>query len=212
MDGWSGLACAAIPPAPPSDVFQNRGTPPVPPAGAAPPAPCLMATEGERSLTLLHGRGGRFLGCPCTRGEGWDVCPECGGRDGSGDLWWRTPLFHLAQPPTFLGTGGLPLYPRRGLCPLHPAWGDEGGATFSLGASDPLPRLPLHSGVGMGGLSRVRGQGREWGLMVANAIVPPSSASNVFGYRGTRCTPDGGCAPCTLLDGGGGGAQSDLAA
>ena len=30
--GWSGLACAATPPAPPTDVFQNRGTPPGPPA------------------------------------------------------------------------------------------------------------------------------------------------------------------------------------
>ncbi len=39
--GGSGLACAAIPPAPPSNVFRYRGTPPVPPAGAAPPAPCL---------------------------------------------------------------------------------------------------------------------------------------------------------------------------
>ena len=39
--GGSGWACAVIPPAPPSDVFQNRGAPPVPPAGAAPPAPCL---------------------------------------------------------------------------------------------------------------------------------------------------------------------------
>ncbi len=43
FSGGSGLACAAIPPAPPSDVFRNRGTPPVPPAGAAPPAPRLWS-------------------------------------------------------------------------------------------------------------------------------------------------------------------------
>ena len=33
ISGGSDLACAAIPPAPPSNVFGNRGTPPVPPAG-----------------------------------------------------------------------------------------------------------------------------------------------------------------------------------
>ncbi len=32
-----------------------------------------------------------------------------------------------AYPPTFLETGGLPLYPRRGLRPLPPAWRDEEG-------------------------------------------------------------------------------------
>ena len=41
ISGGVGLACAAIPPAPPSNVFGNRGTPPVPPAGAAAPAPRL---------------------------------------------------------------------------------------------------------------------------------------------------------------------------
>ena len=35
--------------------------------------------------------------------------------------------------------------------------------------------------------------------MVADAVVPPSPPSNVFRNRGTRCTPGGGCAPCTLL-------------
>ena len=117
------LACAAIPPAPSSNVFRNRGTPPVPRRGLRPLHPAWRA-EGERMLTLLQWRGERFLGCP------------------------------------------------------------------------------LHSGVGMGGLPRVRGQGQEWGLMVANAIIPPSPASNVFWYRGTRCTPGGGAAPCTLLGGG----------
>ena len=31
------------------------------------------------------------------------------------------------------------------------------------------------------------------------AVVPPSPPSDAFGNRGTRCTPGGGCAPCTLL-------------
>ena len=33
---------------------------------------------------------------------------------------------------------------------------------------------------------------------------PTGPPSNVFGYRGTRCTPGGGCAPCPLLGDGGG--------
>ena len=45
---WLGVR--RCPTGPPSDVFGNRGTPPVPPAGAAPPAPCL-------------GMEGRFLTC-----------------------------------------------------------------------------------------------------------------------------------------------------
>ena len=53
FNGGFGLACAAIPPAPPSNVFQDRGTPPVPPAGAAPPAPCL----GEGMLLSLAAVG-----------------------------------------------------------------------------------------------------------------------------------------------------------
>ena len=108
FSGGSGLACVTIPPAPPSDVFQDRGTPPVPPAGAAPPAPRLGKRRG-------------FASSP------WHV---------------RT-----------------------------------------------LPSLP-----------RVQGQGHwEGGLVVAGAVVPPSSPSNVFGIQGTRCTPGGGCAPAPCL-------------
>ena len=127
------------------------------------------------------------------------------GRLGGGGFWRRTPLSHLAHPPTFWVQGDTP-------CTLLDS--DGGGAQSDLAAwqRGTLPRLPLHSGVGMRGLPRVRGQGQEWGLMVANAIIPPSPTSNVFWYRGTRCTPGGGCAPCTLLDGDGGGAHADLAA
>ncbi len=56
-----GLACAVVPPAPPSDVFRNRGTPPVPPAGAAPPAPCLGDGGGV-------GASGSFLTFRWVRG------------------------------------------------------------------------------------------------------------------------------------------------
>ena len=39
------LSVRRCPTGPPSNVFRNRGTPPVPPAGAQPPAPCLGTEE-----------------------------------------------------------------------------------------------------------------------------------------------------------------------
>ncbi len=67
---------------------------------------------------------------------------------------------------------------------------------------------------GWGGASPAAG-GRDWGRVVllwptpsfsggsglACAAIPPAPPSNVFRNRGTRCTPGGGCAPCTLLGG-----------
>ena len=82
----SVLACAAIPPAPPSDVFQNRGTPPVPPAGAAPPAPrsgngggvVFSPSASERFLTLprvrVQGQGDG--GCATTSVTGATPSPR----------------------------------------------------------------------------------------------------------------------------------------
>ena len=49
---------------------------------------------------------------------------------GGKGLSWPAPLSRPHRPPTFSRTGGLPLYPGRGLRPLHPAWGRE-GAPFS---------------------------------------------------------------------------------
>ena len=37
------------------------------------------------------------------------------------------------------------------------------------------------------------------GSALAYAVVPTCPPSDVFQNRGTRCTPGGGCAPCTLL-------------
>ena len=73
---WLGLR--RCPTGPPSNVFRNRGTPPVPPAGAAPPAPCW----GERGI-------GRFLACP----QGREISLEAGvGWGEAGALWWRAPM------------------------------------------------------------------------------------------------------------------------
>ena len=62
---WLGLR--RCPTGPPSNVFWYRGTPPVPPAGAAPPAPCL----GEGSVGVFPLGA---LGCFLARGRGWDRC------------------------------------------------------------------------------------------------------------------------------------------
>ncbi len=59
-----GLACAVVPPSPPSNAFGNRGHA-VPPAGAAPPAPRLPSVASLRwrvwalpMLPLVTGVGG----------------------------------------------------------------------------------------------------------------------------------------------------------
>ena len=70
FSGGIGLACAVLqrrdwlglrrcPTGPPSDVFRNRGTPPVPPAGAQPPAP-RWGGRGEE-VGAIRTRGGRAL-------------------------------------------------------------------------------------------------------------------------------------------------------
>ena len=70
ISGGIGLACALLqrrvwlggrrcPIGPPSNVFRNRGTPPVPPAGAAPPAPRLGGTRVLLWRALLQ-RGARL--------------------------------------------------------------------------------------------------------------------------------------------------------
>ncbi len=59
VGGGKGLmvADAVVPPSPPSNVFGNRGTPPVPPAGAAPPAPRWGIKGVVVVYALLRRRG-----------------------------------------------------------------------------------------------------------------------------------------------------------
>ncbi len=59
----------------------------------------------------------------------------------TGGLAWRALLSHRPTLQRFWKQGDT-LYPRRGLRPLHPAWGTESGT---------LPNLPPRAGVGMGG-------------------------------------------------------------
>ena len=91
---------------------------------------CNMYAAGsekeKRAGCPLHGDiiAQPFVSC---KGGGAEASPEAGGRDwGWVGLLWPAPSFSggsglacavvpPARPPTFLGTGGLPLYPRRGL-------------------------------------------------------------------------------------------------
>ena len=104
--------------------------------------------------------------------------PDCGVRP-DGDGWfclWRAPsisegsglacaVVPPAHPPTFLGTGGLPLYPRRGLRPLHPAWGTR---VLSLDVRPPST---------VGRLARTC------------AVVPPAPPGTAVGYRSSPLAP-----------------------
>ena len=216
FSGGVGLACAVVPPAPPPTFLETGGLA-VPPAGAAPPAPCLGDGGFVLACALLQRWG--WLGvrrCPTwpTLQRSWKqgdtLYPRRGLRPlhpawGTGVLFWLAPSFSggaglacvvvpPAHPPTFLETGGLPLYARRGLRPLHAAWG-TGGASLS--------HLPPSAG---GGTRCACWMG---GFVVACAVLqrgdwlgvrrcPTGPPSNVFRNRGTPpCTPGGGCAPCT---------------
>ncbi len=74
-------------------------------------------------------------------------------------LAWPAPLSRPHRPPTFSRTGGLPLYPRRGLRPLHPGWETEAASFSHLARRDPLPNLPPSTEAGIGGFPRAPGEG-----------------------------------------------------
>ena len=115
----SGLACAVVPPAHPPTFLETGGLP-VPPAGAAPPAPCLGM------VASLRWRVWELPNLPLGTGAGTE------GKE-RGGLWWRTPLCRPHHPPTFLGTGGLAVCPAgaAGPCTLL---GNGGRVLSSLGA------------------------------------------------------------------------------
>ena len=173
------------PTCPPSNVLGYRGTPPVPPAGAAPPAPCLWGRRGRRFSPSAEcgGRDKRRLL------DGWSCCGL--GPPSAGGLAWLAPLSrpHLlarpdphpilplnmglgrglmvadavvppTHPPTFLGTGGHPLHlPAEHWVPCTLLW--ETGVTFAWncggtrGTPGGVRRRPLPGGGALGGLRGV---------------------------------------------------------
>ena len=142
--GGSGLACAAIPPAPPSDVFQNRGT------------RCYL----RRGLRPLHPAcgGGREV---AHRDAGHDCASVALSRD------YITIATHATQskvsffsrgfglacaaippapPSNVFQNRGTRCYPRRGLRPLHPACGGWRRRRLPhLARREPFPTAPSSS-------------------------------------------------------------------
>ena len=147
-------------------------------------------------------------------------------RPSAGGLGWACAVVPPAHPPTLLETGGLPLYPRRGLRPLHPAWGTGALAFARMARWGPLPNLAHTWGQGqrhprgvlergMGPLRRAIQRGHRADIAQSSAVVarswprqplgrgvmacsPPAPPSDVCQKRGTRCTPGGSCARCPL--------------
>ena len=118
--------------------------------------------------------------------------PEYGAGEGAYGGGRRCPT---CPPSNVLGNRGTPPVPPAGAAPLHPAWGTEKAS---------LSCHPTSTGGG------TRGACWTDGLVVACAVLqrgdwlglrccPTGPPSNVFGNRGTPCTPGGGAAPCPLL-------------
>ena len=118
-----------------------------------------------------------------------EASPAAGGRDwGWVGVFWPAPsisegsgltcaVVPPAHPPTFLGTGGLPLYPRRGLRPLHPAW-EQRGRRLLTWRDGTLPDLSPGTRAGTAGLSR--GEGALFDCMLVTPI------SRISGFAGVE--------------------------
>ncbi len=95
LQGRVCLGLRRCPTCPPSNVFRNRGTPPVPPAGAAPPAPRLgnaaVSPPGASGCFLARGRGIGTLPKPSPEYEGRDRGAPGGLGEGDGTVAKRDP-------------------------------------------------------------------------------------------------------------------------
>ena len=213
---WLGVRCC--PTGPPSNVFRNRGTPPVPPAGLR---PCTLLGERRR---LLTGRVGALPDLPSYLGGGrislWLALSFSGG------IGLACAVVPPAHPPTFLETGGHAV-PPAGAAPPAPRWGTgislwlalsfSGGIGLACAVVPPAHPptfletggLPLYPRRGCAPCTLLGGRGFCCGLR-------PSSAEGLawrapLSHRPTHqrfwkqgdspCTPGGGCAPCTPLGG-----------
>ncbi len=112
--GGSGLACAVVPPAHPPTFGVQGDTPCTPGGGCAPCTPL-----GGRSRSCV----GAFNPFRWVRGQGLRGRRE-GAYGGGRRYAARTALRRF-------WVQGDTLYPRRGLRPLHPAWGTEASSFFT---------------------------------------------------------------------------------
>ncbi len=145
FSGGVGLACAVVPPAPPPTFLETGGLA-VPPAGAAPPAPCL-------------GDGGFVLACALLQRWGWLGVRRCPTGPPSNVFGNRgtspcTPGGGCA-PCTLLGEGRsvavlpgrfrtLPNLPRRGRSPGAPL-GETAGPRLLCHTQTPISARWLSS-------------------------------------------------------------------
>ena len=94
----------------------------------------------------------------CWRGPPGAECVGVARPSFSGGIGLACAVVPPAHPPTFLGTGGLPLYPRRGCAPCTPL-GDGGRGVFSPSAFGRFLACPDSMG-NPPSLPHTRGQGR----------------------------------------------------
>ncbi len=136
----------------------------------------------KRSGLVAHFIGG-------TIAQSFVFCNRGGAYPGRGALFWLAPsisggsglacaVVPPAHPPTFLGTGGHPLYPRRGLRPLHPAWGRDGGSVFSPSAGcEGRDKVRLLDGWSCCGLRPPSADGLAWPAPLSRPLRPPTFSS-----------------------------------
>ena len=149
FNGGFGLACAAIPPAPPSNVFQDRGTPPVPRRGLRPLHPA-WGMEGA-AFSPSAGYGGRDK---MRLLDGWSCCGQrCPSTEGS---VWPAPLSHLPTLQRFWRQGDSPCTPGGNQGFPAPSFEETGEASAQhcgghavspAGAAPPAPRLGEEEGI-----------------------------------------------------------------
>ena len=107
---WLGVR--RCPTGPPSNVFGNRGTPPVPPAGAAAPAPCLGDGGALPHLPLSTGERTR---CACWTGGLVVACALHQRR-----VWLGLRRCPTGPPSNVFGNRGTPPVPPAGAQPPAP--------------------------------------------------------------------------------------------
>ena len=163
---------------------------------------------GYYSTTFVFCNGvwrGPGLRRPPADGDGW-FCLGLRPPSAKG-LAWPAPLSRPHRPPTFLETGGLPLYPRRGLRPLHPAWGTE-RAWFAHLAAEYGGKDKMLPPYWTGGLVVACGPPSAGGMAWLTPLSRPHHPPTFLGTGGLAVPPAGAAPPAPRLGDGGGRCSS----